>query len=161
MVDKRPKFRQSNQRKIPKSSPNGKKLRTLQLAQKPTRPTRRNHHIGPILKKHFPQPTSILRPRPPSPNPIPRSHRHQISPKLTKAQKNFLYMPFMHSESKEIHKIALKLYQENGAKSSIEFEIKHKEIIDKFDRHPHRNEILGRKSSQEELEFLKNPNSSF
>lgn len=61
----------------------------------------------------------------------------------------------MHSESKEIHKEAVKLYSEKGLEYNYDFELRHKEIIDKFGRYPHRNEILGRKSTPEEIEFLK------
>ena len=50
------------------------------------------------------------------------------------------------------------LFNKNGIKSSIEYEIKHKEIIEKFGRYPHRNKVLDRKSTQEELEFLKTNN---
>ena len=66
----------------------------------------------------------------------------------------------MHSESLEIHKVAMELFKKNGIESSIEYEIKHKEIIERFGRYPHRNEILGRKSTKEELEFMK-VNSGF
>jgi len=81
--------------------------------------------------------------------------------KLNTEQRNFLYMPFMHSESLIIHHEAVKLYAENGVESSIDFENKHKVIIEKFGRYPHRNDILQRKSSEEEVTFLTGPNSSF
>jgi uncharacterized protein (DUF924 family) len=70
-------------------------------------------------------------------------------------------MPFMHSESLAIHKVAVKLYLNNGVDSSIDFENKHKVIIERFGRYPHRNIILNRKSSHEEIEFLTQDNSSF
>lgn len=80
---------------------------------------------------------------------------------LNPLERSFLYMPYMHSESALIHEQALKLYKNNGIESNLQFEIKHKEIIDKFGRYPHRNAILGRESTAEELEFLKQPGSSF
>jgi len=80
---------------------------------------------------------------------------------LTPVERSFLYMPFMHSESQAIHEQAVELYKNNGIESNYEFELKHKVIIDRFGRYPHRNEILGRKSSVEEIEFLKTPGSSF
>lgn len=80
---------------------------------------------------------------------------------LTSEERGFLYIPFMHSESIKIHEVAEKLYRSHGVPSSLEWEMKHKAIIDRFGRYPHRNEILGRKSSQEELNFLKQPNSRF
>jgi len=73
----------------------------------------------------------------------------------------FLYMPFMHSESQKIHEMAVDLFSEPGLESNLEFELKHKAIIDRFGRYPHRNEILGRKSSKEEIQFLQTPGSSF
>jgi uncharacterized protein (DUF924 family) len=80
---------------------------------------------------------------------------------LSAGERNFLYMPFMHSESIAIHEVAVKLYLENGVDSSIDFEKKHKIIIEKFGRYPHRNKILNRKSNNEEIEFLTQANSSF
>lgn len=80
---------------------------------------------------------------------------------LSAIERSFLYMPFMHSESAKIHQTAVNLYQENGLTSNVEFELKHKAIIDRFNRYPHRNEILGRKSTEEEVAFLQLPGSSF
>ena len=80
---------------------------------------------------------------------------------LNPDQKAFLYMPFMHSESPAIHKIALELFKEPGLESNLDFEIRHKAIIDRFGRFPHRNEILGRQSTQEEINFLKEAGSLF
>ena len=74
------------------------------------------------------------------------------------SQVSFLYMPFMHSESAAIHEVSMKLF---GSLGSLEFEEKHKAIIDRFGRYPHRNEILGRPSTAEEVDFLKGPDSSF
>jgi len=76
-------------------------------------------------------------------------------------QRAFLYLPYMHSESMEIHKIAEQIYTRHGVEATLTWEIKHKNIIDRFGRYPHRNEILGRTSTQEELDFLQGPNSSF
>jgi len=86
---------------------------------------------------------------------------HEIDKKVDKDKRSFIYLPLMHSESKIIHKQALKIYQNLGNQSSLDFEIKHKNIIDKFGRYPHRNKVLGRDSTPEELDFLKGPNSSF
>ncbi|MBA3903652.1 MAG: DUF924 domain-containing protein [Rhodocyclaceae bacterium] len=80
---------------------------------------------------------------------------------MSPIERTFLYLPFMHSESKRIHEWAESLYRANGLGHNYEFELKHKAIIDRFGRYPHRNEILGRASSAEELEFLKQPGSSF
>ncbi|MEX0738639.1 MAG: DUF924 family protein [Pseudohongiella sp.] len=80
---------------------------------------------------------------------------------LTPIQRSFLYMPYMHSESLLIHDQAVDLYTRNGLEDNLKFEIKHKEIVERFGRYPHRNAILGRPSTLEETEFLKQPGSSF
>jgi len=73
----------------------------------------------------------------------------------------FFYMPFMHSESSVIHEVALKLFDQPGVEFNLEFEEKHKAIIDRFGRYPHRNKILGRESTPDEIKFLTQPDSSF
>jgi uncharacterized protein (DUF924 family) len=80
---------------------------------------------------------------------------------LSAQQKAFLYMPFMHSESPKLHTVAVKLFSEPGLQWNLKFEFKHKAVIDRFGRYPHRNEVLGRESTEEELAFLKGPDSSF
>ena len=80
---------------------------------------------------------------------------------LSSAMKAFLYMPHMHSESKTIHIEAIRLFSQPGLEENLKFELRHKEIIEKFGRYPHRNKILGRVSTPEEIEFLKSPFSSF
>ncbi|CAI1784644.1 Uncharacterized protein conserved in bacteria [Serratia fonticola] len=80
---------------------------------------------------------------------------------LTVEQRGFLYLPFMHSESALIHQQALELFRQLNNGDQLEFEIRHKAIIDRFGRYPHRNEILGRKSTFEEQEFLQQPGSGF
>jgi uncharacterized protein (DUF924 family) len=87
--------------------------------------------------------------------------RRKLDTELQASQKAFLYMPFMHSESAEIHDIAVFLFDQPGLEDNYNFELKHKAIIDRFGRYPHRNEILKRKSTPEELEFLSQPGSSF
>lgn len=80
---------------------------------------------------------------------------------LNEVERNFLLMPYMHSESKAIHAQAEVLFREFAPKGNYEFELKHKVIIDRFGRYPHRNNILGRQSTAEEIEFLKQPGSGF
>ncbi|MFT6991128.1 MAG: hypothetical protein ACJASL_003115 [Paraglaciecola sp.] len=70
-------------------------------------------------------------------------------------------MPFMHSESLIIHDVAVHLYTQNAAQMSLDFELKHRDIIEKFGRYPHRNSILGRTSTPAEIRFLTQANSSF
>lgn len=73
----------------------------------------------------------------------------------------FLYMPYMHSESAAIHAAGEPLMKERAPQGTHDFELKHKTIVDRFGRYPHRNAILGRQSTPEEVEFLKQPGSSF
>jgi len=80
---------------------------------------------------------------------------------LSPAERGFLFLPYMHSESKTIHALAEKLYREHTPPYNYEYELKHKAIIDRFERYPHRNQVLGRVSTAEEIEFLKQPGSSF
>lgn len=80
---------------------------------------------------------------------------------LPTAQRIFAYVPYMHSESALIHKQAVELFSQPGMESSLDFERRHKAIIDRFGRYPHRNAILGRRSTPEELAFLSKPGSSF
>ena len=87
--------------------------------------------------------------------------RKKFDKELDNSKKSFFYMPFMHSESKEIHDIALFLFDQPGLEDSFNFEVKHKAVIDRFGRYPHRNEILERESTADELEFLSQPGSSF
>lgn len=80
---------------------------------------------------------------------------------LSVAQRAFLYMPYMHSESGEIHREAVRLFSAPGLEKSLSSELKHRAIIDRFGRFPHRNEILGRPSTADELAFLSEPGSRF
>ena len=80
---------------------------------------------------------------------------------LTPVERNFLYMPFMHSESLIIHEQAVELFRRNGQQASLDYEYKHKTIIERFGRYPHRNDLLGRTSTAEEIAFLQQPGSRF
>lgn len=80
---------------------------------------------------------------------------------LPPARRAFLYLPYMHSESRFIHEVALTLFAAPGLESNLDFEHRHKAIIDRYGRYPHRNLALGRDSTVEELAFLKTPGSSF
>ena len=80
---------------------------------------------------------------------------------LSKTQRGFLYIPFMHSESAAIHQIAVALYRQLGDENQLDYELRHQTIIERFGRYPGRNKALGRASTPQEIEFLKQPNSSF
>lgn len=88
---------------------------------------------------------------------VAQGHDKELSTK----EKPFFYMPYMHSESKAIHEQAVKLFNQPGLEYNYDFELKHKAIIDRFGRYPHRNKLLVRESTNEELEFLSQPGSSF
>ncbi len=77
----------------------------------------------------------------------------------------FLYMPFVHAEVREAQKRSLALFgalaEETGLSRPLEWAHKHADIIARFGRYPHRNAILGRTSTPEELAFLAGPGSRF
>ena len=90
---------------------------------------------------------------------------------LRPVEKVFAYLPFEHSEARQDQKLSVQLFTSllgevvPALKPSFQFYLdfshKHKAIIDRFGRFPHRNAILGRASTPQELEFLKGPGSSF
>jgi uncharacterized protein (DUF924 family) len=73
----------------------------------------------------------------------------------------FLYLPYMHSESLEIHAIAAQLFAAPGLEHNARFEREHVAILNRFGRYPHRNAALGRESTPAELAFLQEPGSRF
>jgi uncharacterized protein (DUF924 family) len=83
----------------------------------------------------------------------------------------FLYMPLMHSEKLAVQERCVDLFATlrdsvsgeacQAIARNLDFAIRHRDIIRRFDRFPHRNAILGRESTPEEIEFLKQPGSSF
>ena len=81
--------------------------------------------------------------------------------RLQENRRSFVLMPFMHSEELEDHRFALPLFQQYCSANTLDFEKRHAAIIERFGRYPHRNAVLGRASSTEELEFLSRPGSSF
>ncbi len=72
-----------------------------------------------------------------------------------------LYMPFMHAESREAQARAIELFSDPALAQNLRFAHAHKDIVDRFGRFPHRNAVLGRESTPEELAFLQEPGSSF
>jgi uncharacterized protein (DUF924 family) len=80
---------------------------------------------------------------------------------LPAAQRVFAYMPYMHSESVVIHEQAVQLFSQPGLEGNLDFELRHKAIIERFGRFPHRNQVLDRASSAPEIAFLGEPGSSF
>jgi len=90
---------------------------------------------------------------------------------LRPIERVFFYLPFEHSEDRADQRRSVELFRDMAAevpddwKKSFDFyhdfAIRHREIVDRFGRFPHRNAILGRESTPEELEFLKEPGSGF
>ena len=74
---------------------------------------------------------------------------------------SFFLMPVMHSENIIDHEFGLPFFKKFTNENTFKYALKHKKIIEEFSRFPHRNKILGRKSSQSELEFLKLSGSRF
>ena len=80
---------------------------------------------------------------------------------LSILEQAFLYMPLMHSESVVIHEVAMTLFSKPGMETFFDFEKQHFDIIKKYGRYPHRNDLLGRQTTPEEALFLTQPGSSF
>jgi len=69
-------------------------------------------------------------------------------------QKAFLYMPFMHSENLDDQKESIRLFEQAGLEANTRFAKQHYDIVERFGRFPHRNEHLGRTSTEEEIAWL-------
>ena len=82
---------------------------------------------------------------------------------LLPQERAFALMPLMHSEDPDVQTLSVLHFSELSKEGidNLAFAISHKKIIDRFGRYPHRNEILGRPSSPEEIAFLNEPGSSF
>ena len=89
----------------------------------------------------------------------------QFDRALDPHERSFLYMPFEHSESLPMQERAVALFSalvaETGLDAQLPWAERHLEVIRRFGRFPHRNDILGRVSSPEELAFLEQPGSRF
>ncbi len=80
---------------------------------------------------------------------------------LNVAERQFLYMPFQHAEDRALQTRSIQLFESLGNTNVLDFAHRHRAIIERFGRFPHRNAILGRASTAEEIEFLQQPGSSF
>jgi len=69
----------------------------------------------------------------------------------------FLYMPLMHSESIDDQNLSVTLFTQAGLSNNIRFAKHHQALIEKYGRFPHRNKILGRSSTADELRYLASP----
>lgn len=96
---------------------------------------------------------------------------HGVDQQLQPIERVFFYLPLEHSESIEDQRDAVALFETLLAEVPAEqhdtfagylfYALRHAQIIERFGRFPHRNAVLGRESSAEELEFLQQPGSSF
>jgi uncharacterized protein (DUF924 family) len=84
---------------------------------------------------------------------------------LPPLQRAFVYLPFEHAEDMAMQEQAVALFtrmeDSNGIAGMLDYAKRHREVIRRFGRFPHRNAILGRTSTPEEAEFLKQPGSGF
>ena len=92
---------------------------------------------------------------------LSKGFEHQLLP----VQRWFIYLPFEHSENLADQQTAVKLFStlkdDPDSQASLDYAYRHLEVIERFGRFPHRNKILGRESTPEEAEFLKQPSSKF
>ena len=70
----------------------------------------------------------------------------------------FFYMPFGHSEHLADQQLACALFETIGGENNIKSALDHRDVVARFGRFPHRNEVVGRATTAEELEYLKNAN---
>jgi uncharacterized protein (DUF924 family) len=84
-----------------------------------------------------------------------------IDMQLPPEERAFIYMPFQHSEARDDQARSIVLFTSLGAPLNLDFAQRHQAIIARFGRFPHRNGVLGRTSTAEELAFLQEPGSSF
>ncbi len=82
---------------------------------------------------------------------------NKFDSQLTHIQLPFLYMPLMHSENIEHQSLSVKLFEKAGLDKNLRFAIHHRDLILKFGRFPHRNKILNRPSTKQEMEYLASP----
>ena len=80
---------------------------------------------------------------------------------MSPQERMFLYMPFQHSEDRAVQCRSIELVASLGMPDTLKFAEEHKRIIDRFGRFPHRNAILGRVSTDEELAYLRDSPPSF
>jgi uncharacterized protein (DUF924 family) len=90
---------------------------------------------------------------------------HGLDRRLRPLERSFAYLPYEHSEDLAAQQEGVALFHglATHAKGAewLDYAVRHMRIVERFGRFPHRNAILGRASTPEEVEFLKGPNSSF
>jgi uncharacterized protein (DUF924 family) len=90
---------------------------------------------------------------------------HAYDRELSPYGRLFAYLPFEHSEELNDQRLSVELFRglaaEMGSEDLLGYAVRHLEIVEQFGRFPHRNEILGRRTTPEEAAFLEGPDSSF
>ncbi|MCF3973237.1 DUF924 family protein [Paracoccus salsus] len=82
---------------------------------------------------------------------LDQGHDQRVEP----LARQFFYLPFMHSEDLADQERSVRLYEALGNANSLHFAREHRDIVARFGRFPHRNAVLGRASTEDEVEFLK------
>lgn len=78
---------------------------------------------------------------------------------LTDLQKAFIYLPYMHSEDMADQERSVELFENAGLTDNLKWAKHHRDIVKRFGRFPHRNAVLSRESSQEEIDYLNSKES--
>ncbi len=86
---------------------------------------------------------------------------HPDYDKLSKAEKKYVLLPFMHSESLELHDWANKYFEELDDEEFSYYEKLHRDVLEEFGRYPYQNKDLGRESTPEELKALEENKDGF
>ena len=85
----------------------------------------------------------------------------QLDAEATIEKRQFLLMPLMHSEDIEVQDRSISIYERYADRDTLEYAKQHRDVIARFGRFPHRNAVLGRESTPEEIEFIQTPGSAF
>jgi len=80
---------------------------------------------------------------------------------MSEDERGFFYLPLEHAEDRDLQALSVKLFEALGHANYLDYARRHHAIVERFGRFPHRNEALGRPSTAEEVEFLRQPESSF
>lgn len=81
----------------------------------------------------------------------------QWDKQLPLVQRAFLYMPLMHSENMADQEQSVALYEASGLDDNARFARHHRDIVARYGRFPHRNALLGRTSTADEIDYLNSP----
>ena len=83
-----------------------------------------------------------------------RAIKNKFDQQMSSSQRSFLYMPFMHSENLDDQQSGIDLFESAGLDDNLRFAKHHQKIVQQFGRFPHRNKILNRKNTADEVKYL-------